>query len=160
VFQFFFLARHDVLLVAFYSCMQLVVGGQEHKVGKLPPAVFAVLRRFPDHSAAASSTQTKTSTPPNHNEPIRRGSNHTVSSKASTPACSRAHIHVCATACMICCCYVQMMSKVAHEWRDHEGAQRYASTAVVCFVHNKPKTAHPKSQRKKPPITTQQQTML
>jgi hypothetical protein len=28
------------------------------------------------HSAAATSTQTKTSTPPNHNEPIRIGSNH------------------------------------------------------------------------------------
>jgi hypothetical protein len=43
-----------------------------------------------------------------------------------------------------------MMSKVAHEWRDHEGAQRYASTAVVCLVHNKPKKAHPKSKEEAP----------
>jgi hypothetical protein len=30
--------------------------------------------------------------------------------------------------------YVQTIGKVAREWRDHEEAQRYASTAVVRLV--------------------------
>jgi hypothetical protein len=36
------------------------------------------------------------------------------------------------------------MSEVAREWQDREGAQHYASTAVVRLA-SKPKRAHPKS---------------
>jgi hypothetical protein len=76
----------------------------------------------------------------------------TASSKAAALACS------CVTAGIICCCYLQTISKVAREWRDHEEAQRYASTAVVRLVQAE--LSPSEAVRKKPPITTQQQMML
>jgi hypothetical protein len=83
-------------------------------------------RGLSDLSSTASSTQTNTSTPPNHNEPIRRGLNHTASSKAST------------LTCIICCCYVQTTSKVTREWRDHE-KERNVTPALQSFASSKPK---------------------